>query len=92
MFISDSWFSFIIPNKFWSKKRKLLKLIHEGKKRIEKELDIVKIMKSLRDIKLLMKNSLMTPDIKYQVAHSEKNFIDIEMDPNEESSSSDDYN
>jgi hypothetical protein len=32
---------------------------------MEKELDIVKILKSLRDIKILMKNSLMTPEIKY---------------------------
>ena len=44
LFISDSWFSFIVPHKFWTKKRKLLKLLREGRKRIEKELDIVKIM------------------------------------------------
>ena len=89
LFISDSWFSFIVPHKFWTKKRKLLKLLREGRKRIEKELDIVKIMKSLRDIKLLMKNSLMTPDIKYQVVHSEKNFIDIELDEDDSSESED---
>jgi hypothetical protein len=70
-----------------------LKLLNEGRKRIEKELDIVKIMKSLRDIKLLMKNSLMTQEIKYQVAHSEKNFIDIELDNDDSSlSDSNDYN
>ena len=57
---------------------------------MEKELDIIKILKSLRDIKMLMKNSLMTPDIKYQIAHSEKNFIDIEFDK-DKSSSSDSY-
>lgn len=57
-----------------------MKLVKEGKKRIEKELNIVKIMKSLRDIKILMKNSMMSPDIRFQVAHSEKNFIDIELD------------
>jgi hypothetical protein len=90
LFFSDSWFGFIIPQKFWAKKKKLLKLLREGRKRIEKELDIVKIMKSLRDIKLLMKNSLMTPDIKFQVAHCEKNFIDIELD-GEDSSNSDDF-
>jgi len=90
LFFSDSWFGFIIPQKYWSKKRKLLKLLREGRKRIEKELDIVKIMKSLRDIKLLMKNSLMTPEIKYQVAHSEKNFIDIELD-GENSSNSEEF-
>jgi hypothetical protein len=44
-------------------------------------------MKSLRDIKILMKNSLMSPDIKYQIAHAEKNFIDIELDEDESSTS-----
>ena len=33
----------------------------------------------------------MTPDIKYQIAHSEKNFIDIELD-NDGSDSSEEYN
>jgi hypothetical protein len=37
-------------------------------------------MKSLRDIKILMKNSMMSPDVRFQVAHSEKNFINIELD------------
>ena len=67
LFISDSCLSFLIPHKLWHKKKKLIRLLNEGRKRIEKELDIVKILKSLRDIKILMKNSLMTPEIKYQI-------------------------
>jgi hypothetical protein len=35
-------------------------------------------MKSLSYIKILMKNSLMSPDIKFQIAHSDKNVIDLE--------------
>ena len=89
LFISDSCLSFLIPHKLWHKKKKLLRLLNEGRKRIEKELDIVKILKSLRDIKILMKNSLMTPEIKYQIAHCEKNFIDIEIDKDESSESED---
>ena len=64
LFISDSCLSFLIPHKLWHKKKKLVRLLNEGRKRIEKELDIVKILKSLRDIKILMKNSLMTPKNK----------------------------
>jgi hypothetical protein len=40
-------------------------MIHDGKRRIEKELDIVKIMKSIRNVKILMKNSLLSPDVKF---------------------------
>jgi hypothetical protein len=40
-------------------------MIHDGKRRIEKELDIVTIMKSIRNVKILMKNSLLSPDVKF---------------------------
>jgi hypothetical protein len=40
-------------------------MIHDGKRRIEKELDIIKIMKSIRNVKILMKNSLLSPDVKF---------------------------
>ena len=40
-------------------------MLHDGKKRIEKELDIVKIMKSIRNVKILMKNSLLSKDVKF---------------------------
>lgn len=40
-------------------------MLHDGKKRIEKELDIVKIMKSIRNVKILMKNSLLSQDVKF---------------------------
>ena len=89
LFISDSCLSCLIPHKLWHKKKKLVRLLNEGRKRIEKELDIVKILKSLRDIKISMKNSLMTPEIKYQISHCEKNFIDIEIDKDESSESED---
>ena len=40
-------------------------MLNEGRERIEKELNVVKIMKSIRDIKILMKNSMMSPDIRF---------------------------
>lgn len=40
-------------------------MLHDGKRRIEKELDILKIMKSIRNVKILMKNSLLSPDVKF---------------------------
>ena len=85
LYISDSPLGFLIPSFLCKKKKRLLKMIHDGKKRIEKELDILKIMKSIRNVKILMKNSLLSPDVKFQIAHADKNLIDLEA--SEESSS-----
>ena len=65
LYISDSPFGFLVPELMWKKKKKLLKMIHDGKRRIEKELDIRKIMKSIRNVKILMKYSLLSPDVKF---------------------------
>jgi len=65
LYVSDSPFGFLIPSFMWKKKKKLLKMLHDGKKRVEKELDIVKIMKSIRNVKILMKNSLLSHDVKF---------------------------
>lgn len=46
-------------DKFFKRKEKFVKLYERGQDRIEAELNIVKIMKSMRDMKILMKNSLM---------------------------------
>jgi len=55
----------LVPEFLFKKKKKLLKMLHDGKRRIEKELDIIKIMKSIRNVKILMKNSLLSPDVKF---------------------------
>jgi hypothetical protein len=65
LYISNSKLGFLIPSFLWKKKNKMLKVLNEGKERIEKELNIVKIMKSVRDIKILMKHSMMSPDIRF---------------------------
>jgi hypothetical protein len=65
LYISDTKFGFLIPSFCWTKKKKMLKVLNEGKERMEKELNIVKIMKSVRDIKILMKHSMMSPDVRF---------------------------
>lgn len=44
----------------WKKKDKLQKLYSQGQKRIEKDLNLVKLVRNLKRIQILMKNSLMT--------------------------------
>ena len=41
-------------------------------------MNIVKIIRTLRDIKILMKNSLMTHEVKHEIRHADKNVIDLE--------------
>ena len=49
-----------------------------GADRIEAELNIVKVIRALRNIKILMRNSLMSKQVKYEIKHVEKNLINID--------------
>ena len=43
------------------------------------ELDIVKILKTLRDMKILLKGTLMNdPETMFQVKHAPKNIINLD--------------
>ena len=59
------------PGCCWPKYRKLRRLYGEGMERIDRELDIVKIIKTLRMAKIFLKSSLVTPDIKFAIQHAE---------------------
>ena len=48
-------------------------------KKVDKELELVKVLSTLRNIKILMKNSLMTKDVLDQIKHNKKNIIDIDQ-------------
>ena len=64
----------------WGKKRKMQRLYEEGQDRIETELDLVKLMKNLRNMKVLMRNSLMNKQVKFDILHSYKNLINLDSD------------
>lgn len=38
----------------------------------------MKIIKSLRDMKILMKSKLLDENTKFEIAHSRKNIIDVD--------------
>jgi hypothetical protein len=48
----------------WSKHRKLLHLYKEAQEKVDAQLNVVKIIKNLGSLKILLKNSLMTPEIE----------------------------
>lgn len=68
----------LCPISKWPKIEKYRKIYDETTDRIETELNIVKIIKNLKDIKILMKASLLTPELKQQIRHNERYLIDLE--------------
>jgi len=57
-------------------------------------LNIVKLIKNVKHMKILIKNSLMTKDLKYMITHNDLNVINLSSDDehgNTDSSISDHY-
>jgi hypothetical protein len=61
---------------------KMLKLFIEGSERLERELNVERILKILRDVKLVMKLNLdkKYTEKKFVVNHSRQNVIDLDSD------------
>ena len=55
-----------------------MKLYSLGKERIEKDFRAEKLIKNLKDIKLVIKSKLYEQDFKFQVEYNNKNVIDLE--------------
>lgn len=72
------------PTCCWRKHKKLMHLYDEGLERIDHELDIVKIIKTLRMTRIFMKNSFLTPELKFGIMHSEQNFVNIDLDDDDD--------
>ena len=72
------------PTCLFRKRDKFLKLYEKGQDRIDSELDIVKIMRSLRNLKILMRHSFMDEEVKYQISHARKNLLNIDTSSDDE--------
>lgn len=62
----------------FKKKDKLQKLYQIGSEKIESSLDMVKIIRNLRNLEILFKNSILTPEFKKLLEHSKKNVINLD--------------
>lgn len=62
----------------WKKSRDLVLLYRKGKKKIDKELNVVRLVNNLNIIKTFMKNSILTEKMQWLVAHSANNVIDLD--------------
>ena len=75
----------------WKKSVKLRKLYSEGRSRILKDLNLVKLVRNLKRMKNLMKNSLMTKQIEFELVHNFKNVIDIDSAEQENDDASESF-
>lgn len=63
----------------FKKKEKLQTMFEGGQDMIDTELDIIKLTKTLRDIKIFLKNTFLAESsIKFAVKHSKKNVINLD--------------
>ena len=68
----------LFPSLLWPNKKKFQKMYMLTKKKLNKELNIIKLIKNLRNQKILAKNSLLTNEVKAQINHQEKNLLNLE--------------
>lgn len=68
----------------WPNHKKLTMLFDCTQARLKQELDIVKLVRNTRNSKSLLKNSLMSPEIKRRLSHTDKNLVDIDTSSDEE--------
>ena len=64
--------------KVFRPQRKLLRLFNQGKDKIQYELNIIKIIKNLKDLRILVKNKFLDDETRLQIKHNQKNIINIE--------------
>jgi hypothetical protein len=65
-------------NRCFKKRKKLEKLYNATVERVEEETNIVKLIKDLRNTRILMNNSLMNDDLRFMISHNIKNYIDLD--------------
>lgn len=62
----------------WKNRAIVTKLFNEGKMKIEKDLNIIKLVKNLKRLQILMRSSFFNRDVKFQIAHSVYNCINLQ--------------
>ena len=66
--------------------KKYMRLYERGEERVENDLDIVYIIKTLRNLNIYMKNTNLTKQIKFEIMHSKQNLINLDEDSFSDSS------
>ena len=62
----------------FKKRDKFIKLYDLSETKINKAMNMVKLVQGLKDIKILMKSSMMSKDVRDQLKHVDKNLINLD--------------
>lgn len=71
----------------WNKRIKLQKLYQRSKDKLGKEVGLINFLKTIKLLKIVLRNSIFTDKIRFETIHSNKCTIDLDS---EDSSSNDD--
>jgi len=55
-----------------------LRIYNHTQNQLTREMNLIKIIRSIRDMKILMNNSLMSVGMKHHIRNSKKNIINLE--------------
>jgi hypothetical protein len=85
MFLSETCWGIFVCECFHpclnlkKKKTKLMKLYINGTEKLEKELDIVKIIKYLKNLRILVKDKFFKDKVElFKIEHDKKNVINLD--------------
>ena len=67
-----------LPQCFWNRKLKIKKLYDKSESRIEKLLDLKKLVKNIWTMKAVLKHSYLTETIKKEIGNMENHVIDLD--------------
>lgn len=61
----------------------MIKLLDIAEKKIEGDLNVVKIIKHLRELRVLVLNDKLNDAVKFQIDHNKDNILDLENSDND---------
>ena len=64
----------------WPKYKPFQNLYKKGVHKLEKEMDIVLLIKELRQLKILMQHELKNEDLQLEIKHDQQNLLFIDDD------------
>ena len=78
LYLSNHLPSCCFPSKLWPKQKRFTKLYNMTKQKLQGELNVIKVIKNLRNQKILAQNSVMTKEVKNQMKHQKQNLLNLE--------------
>ena len=71
--------AFLCGNALWGNKKRYHYLFGQTKERLNKELNIIRLVKTIRNIKLFLDSNLMDHKTQFKIHHDAKNYVNIDL-------------